>query len=79
MVGVTILLTSHYLHVVQEVTGFVVTMVGFFGMQSFPFFFFVYDFTLSLVFSDLLAGVLCYLVFFSPLIFVLCVCLVIRV
>jgi hypothetical protein len=37
MVGVIILLTSHYLHVVQEVTSFVVTKVDLFGLLSFLF------------------------------------------
>jgi hypothetical protein len=37
MVGVTILVTSHYLHVVQEFAGFVVTKVGLFGLLSFLF------------------------------------------
>jgi len=37
MVGVKILLASNYLHVVQEVTGFVVTEVGLFGLLSFLF------------------------------------------
>ena len=74
MVGVTILLTSHHLHVVQEVTGFVVTKVGMFGLQSFLFSSLLMIFTLSLVFSDPYSRSVMLSGMFFPFLFCVCVC-----